>query len=111
MEQWKKIVTPLNTKAHNRFANLPSISISKSTTISDELGQYLATSVDIEQVFSKGHLILSHIWNHLSVESTRALMCLGYWSRLGYVEDSDIHVAAILLDVMEKDVDDEEDMW
>lgn len=167
MEIWSESLSlkelPLNTKARNRFANLPSISISKSTTISDKLRWYLAappeeadnpfawwiknrhqyphlsrialtylsipgefrqylliwanilyllaTSVDVEQVFSKGRLILLHIRNCLSVESTCALMCLGYWSRLGYVEDSDIHAAAILPNVMEKDVDDEEDMW
>jgi hypothetical protein len=41
-------------------------------------------------------------------------MCLGYWSRLGYVEDSDIQAAAVLPDVMGKDADDaneEDDMW
>ena len=70
----------------------------------------LATSVDVKRVFSKGRLILSHIRNRLSVDSTRALMCLGYWSRLGYVQDSDIHAAALLPDVMEKDADDDDDI-
>jgi hypothetical protein len=42
----------------------------------------------------------------------RALMCLGCWSRLGYVEDSDIHAAAVLPEVMEKDGDDGKDeVW
>lgn len=41
-------------------------------------------------MFSKGRLVLSHIRNRLSVQSTRALMCLGVWSCLGYVKDSDV---------------------
>ena len=73
-----------------------------------------ATSVDVERVFSKGRLVLSHTRNRLSVESTRALLCLGYWSRLGYVEDSDIQAAAVLPDIMGKDAEDaneDEGMW
>lgn len=50
----------------------------------------LATSVDVERVFSEGRIILSHLRNRLSVQSTRALMCVGVWSKLGYVKDSDI---------------------
>ena len=46
----------------------------------------LATSVDVERVFSQGRLLLSHIRSRLSVQSTRALMCLGVWSLLGYVK-------------------------
>ncbi|KIK02052.1 hypothetical protein K443DRAFT_97641 [Laccaria amethystina LaAM-08-1] len=59
-----------------------------------------ATSTDVERVFSKGRLVLSHIRNRLSVASTRALMCLGAWSRLGLVHDADIKAAAILPDVV-----------
>ena len=73
-----------------------------------------ATSVDVERVFSKGQLVLSQTQNCLSVESTRALLCLGYWSRLGYVEDSDIQAAAVLPDIMGKDAEDaneDEGMW
>ena len=42
-----------------------------------------------------------------------ALMCLGCWSRLGYVsKDSDIHAAAVLPEVTEKDGDDGKDeVW
>jgi len=39
-----------------------------------------ATSIDVEHVFSKGRIVLSHVWNGLSVQSTRALLCLGAWS-------------------------------
>ena len=44
---------------------------------------YLATSVDVEQLFSQARILLSHIRNRLSAENTRALICLGAWSRLG----------------------------
>ena len=36
-----------------------------------------ATSVDVECVFSKGRIVLSHVRNGLSVQSTCALLCLG----------------------------------
>ena len=52
--------------------------------------QFLATSTDVERVFSQGRIVLSHLRSRLSVQSTRALMCLGVWSRMGYVKDSDI---------------------
>ena len=61
----------------------------------------IATSVDVERVFSKGRLVLSHIRNRLTVASTRALMCLGAWSKLGLVRDADLLAAATLPDVME----------
>ena len=43
-------------------------------------------------------------------------MCLGYWSRLGYVDDSNIQAAAVLPDVIGKESKDAEaneddDMW
>lgn len=66
----------------------------------------LATSVDVERVFSQGRLLLSHICSRLSVQSTRALMCLGVWSRLGFVTDSDVKAAIIVL--LELHEDDEE---
>ncbi|KIM40437.1 hypothetical protein M413DRAFT_72935, partial [Hebeloma cylindrosporum] len=58
-----------------------------------------ATSIDVERVFSQGRILLSHIRNRLSVQSTRALMCLGVWSRLGYVKDSDIKAVVTLPEV------------
>ena len=59
----------------------------------------LATSVDVERVFSQGHIVLSHLRSRLSVQSTWALMCLGVWSHLGYVKDSDIKAVVILPEV------------
>jgi hypothetical protein len=60
----------------------------------------LATSVGVERTFSKGRLLLSHIRNRLSVQSTRALMCLGVWSVLGYVRDRDINGITALEEVV-----------
>ena len=49
-----------------------------------------ATTVDVERVFSQGRLVLSHIRSRLSVQSTRALLCLGAWSQLDLVSLQDI---------------------
>ncbi|KAF8810408.1 hypothetical protein BYT27DRAFT_7092030, partial [Phlegmacium glaucopus] len=35
----------------------------------------------------------------LSVQSTWALMCLGVWSRMGYVKDSDIRAVVVLPEI------------
>jgi hypothetical protein len=59
----------------------------------------LATSVNVERVFSKGRILLSHLRSRLSVQSTRALMCLGVWSKMGYVKDTDVKSATILPEV------------
>lgn len=58
------------------------------------------TSVDVERVFSQGRLLLPYVCNRLSSESTRALLCLGDWSRRSFVKDGDIKAAAILPDVI-----------
>ena len=59
----------------------------------------LAASVAVGRVFSKGRLILSHIRNRVSAQSTRVLLCLGAWSKLGYVDLDDLNAAASLPDV------------
>jgi len=59
----------------------------------------LATSVDVEHTFSQGQLLLSHIRNRLCVQSTRALLCLGIWSKMGYVKDKDVKAATVLPEV------------
>ena len=41
-------------------------------------------------MFSQGRLVLPHIRNRLSAQTTRALMCVGAWSGLGLVKDADI---------------------
>ncbi|GLB45148.1 putative hAT family C-terminal dimerisation region [Lyophyllum shimeji] len=58
-----------------------------------------ATSTDVERVFSRGRILLSHTRNRLSPQTTRALMCLGGWSLLGLVKDSDVKAAAVLPDI------------
>ena len=55
----------------------------------------VATSVDVECVFSQGCLLLSHVRSHISVQSTHALLCLGIWSKVGDVKDSDIKAVVI----------------
>ena len=52
--------------------------------------------MDVERVFSQGRLLLSHIHSHLSVQLTHALMCLGVWSLLSFVRDSDVKAVVIL---------------
>jgi hypothetical protein len=71
---------------------------------------YVATSTDVECVFSQGRLLLSHVCNSLSSQSTRALMCLGNWSKLGLVKNKDIYAVTMLAEV---DGDEEvlEDGW
>ena len=59
-------------------------------------------------MFSQGRLLLSHIRSRLSVQSTRALMCLGVWSKLGYVTDSDVKAAVLVLPELDKDEDENE---
>lgn len=64
-----------------------------------DLTALTATSVDVERVFSKGRLVLSHVRNGLSIQSTRALLCLGTWSKMNLVKDNDVMKAARLPDV------------
>ncbi|KAJ2927840.1 hypothetical protein H1R20_g9248, partial [Candolleomyces eurysporus] len=58
-----------------------------------------ATSVAVEHVFSKGQLIISHIRNRLSGQSTRALLCLGAWTKQNLVKSLDLIEVLRLPDV------------
>ena len=49
-----------------------------------------ATSVAVERLFSKGRLILSHVRSRMSVETTRALLCLNSWYKHGLVKTEDV---------------------
>jgi hypothetical protein len=69
-----------------------------------------ATSVDVERVFSKGRLVLSHICNRLAVDSTQAILCLGAWDQLKLVKSEDILAAAVLPDVKAGE-EDSADIW
>ena len=53
----------------------------------------------MEWVFSRGRLLLSHIRNGLSIQSSRASMCLSAWSRISLVKDDDVMEAARLPEV------------
>jgi hypothetical protein len=64
----------------------------------------------VERVFSQGRIVLSHIRSRLSVQSTRALMCLGVWSLLGYVRDTDLKATAVLPEVIGNE-EELEDGW
>ena len=69
----------------------------------------LATSVDVERVFSRGWLFLPYVRNRLSAQSTRASLCVGNWSLRGHVHDSDVLAASLLPDVEgDEDVELEE---
>ncbi|KIM56126.1 hypothetical protein SCLCIDRAFT_133299 [Scleroderma citrinum Foug A] len=72
---------------------------------------FTATSIDVEQLFSRGHLLLSHVRSRLSAQSTRALICLGTWSKLNLVKDSNVkQVTGLQSDIMGEDVE-LEDSW
>lgn len=64
--------------------------------------QHSATSTDVERLFSRGRLILSHTRSRLATQSTRALLCLGSWSLAGLVKDSDVAAVAVLDEVEAK---------
>ncbi|KAG1822519.1 uncharacterized protein BJ212DRAFT_1230180, partial [Suillus subaureus] len=59
----------------------------------------IATSINVEQVFSCGCLLLSHVRSCLLAQSTQAFLCLGSWSTLNLVKPEDIHKVTILPDV------------
>ena len=70
-----------------------TLTMKASIVVSDiELtNQHLsATSIDVERVFSRGRLILSHVHNCLSVETARAIMCLGAWSQMNLITSNDV---------------------
>jgi hypothetical protein len=71
----------------------------------------VATSTDVERIFSRGRLLLSHIRNRLSAQSTRAVLCLGYWSLLGFVKDKDVLAVTARKDDGKADLEAEDDGW
>ncbi|TFK79411.1 hypothetical protein K466DRAFT_505613 [Polyporus arcularius HHB13444] len=58
-----------------------------------------ATAVDVERTFSKGRLVLSHVRSRLSAQTTRALLCVGEWSRLDLLRLDDVKPAVDLPDL------------
>ena len=65
----------------------------------------IATSVNVERVFSRGHLVLPYVHSRLVVQSTRASLCVGLWSSQGLVKDGDIRVSLGVDDVGEDSED------
>lgn len=59
----------------------------------------VASSVDIERIWSCGRTLLPHNRNRLSMASIRALLCLGEWSRKGLVNRDDLIEIASMNDL------------
>ncbi|KAF5329839.1 hypothetical protein D9611_013421 [Ephemerocybe angulata] len=71
-----------------------------------------ATSVEVERVFSRGRILISHLRNRLAPQTIRSLLCLNYWSKGGLVQDKDILFIARSNPEVEDDGDVEfEDGW
>ena len=62
---------------------------------------YSATSIDVERLFSKGWLILSHVRNQMSAGTTRELLCLNNWGTQGLMKMADLKEAASLPEVLD----------
>lgn len=63
----------------------------------------IATTVDVERVFSRARLILPYVRNSLGVQSTRASLCVGLWSSQGLIKDGDIKASLGADDDREED--------
>ncbi len=70
-----------------------------------------ATSVDVERVFSHGRILLSHLRNRMSAQTTCLLMCLQAWSLLGYVKNKDVLSVTRLPETEGDDDEDLPDGW
>ncbi len=77
------------------YLTIPGAYISFTVTMANLFLFLIATSVDVKRVFSQGRIVLSHLRSQLFLQSIWALMCVGAWSRMGYVKDSDFKVAAV----------------
>lgn len=65
------------------------------------MNHLLATSVDIERTFSRGRRLLTHVRSRLSAQTTRAVMCVGDWSRLGLIKTEDVRSVTAMPEVDE----------
>ena len=64
-----------------------------------QLTNLLATSIDMEHLFSCGHLIVMHTYSHLLAQTTHTVLCLGAWSQFNLVKTEDTMAVAALRDV------------
>ena len=62
---------------------------------------FTATSVDVERLFSHGHLLLTHVHSWLSIQSTCALLCLRTWSKLKLIKDDNVRAISNLPKVLD----------
>ena len=90
LHAWQSIIWLSQVCLHNIFFHV-------------NLFLLVATSVDVERLFSRGHVLLSHNCNRLSSQTTRALLCLGDWSHLGLVNSDNVHKVSLLDDVAPMD--------
>ena len=54
---------------------------------------HFCESLYVKWIFSKGCILLSHVQNWLLVQSTLLLMCIGNWSKLGFIQAKDVTAA------------------
>lgn len=59
--------------------------------------------MEVERIFSRGRLLLSHVRNRLTAQSTRASMCLAAWAQYGLVDAADMFDVARLPEVEENE--------
>jgi len=61
--------------------------------LSKVLNAPIATSVNVEHVFSHGRLVLPYVHGQLAIQSTCVSLCVGLWSSQGLVRNEDIGAA------------------
>ena len=66
----------------------------------------------MEHVFSRGHILLFHLHNQLSAQIVQALLCLGEWSYLNLVDDSNVYtITNVSEDKSEKTMEEWHSGW
>jgi hypothetical protein len=85
--------------------------LSSQSTVVVYLMKSLASSVAVECVFSKGQLLMSHIHNCLLAQSTCTLLCLGAWSKAGFVKSTDLSAVVATLPDAKDDESWSDDDW
>ncbi|KAF9540663.1 hypothetical protein CPC08DRAFT_730936 [Agrocybe pediades] len=114
-------------KPSNMFDTLLKQSTTEIVSSQDEIDRYLVsgtedvedvltwwrdpTSVEVERTFSRGRLCLPYVRNRLSVQSTRAQLCVGNWSRKDYILDTDVLAASRLPELRDDEVVELEEGW
>jgi len=99
----------LSRMAQDYLSILGEVSQRQFIILSLMLILLVATTVEVEHTFSQGRLVLPHIRNHLSSQSTCTLMCVGNWSLVGLVKGKDI--LSVLGDELIGDEDELPEGW